>query len=103
MSKKSEIKEKIEKLNKELSITKNENAKLDIIYQLRVLRDELDKLPNEEEKKVTEAKKEEPKVEEKKVTEEPIINDMNRGKVAEPGSSIPDHHKKDDNKNNKKN
>ena len=110
----NELKKKREELLKKLSRTYNEGDKLDIRYDLDQIRIKINDLERKERIAKAKAKKNKPEqkvetkpvekpVEEKKV-EVHIENDMNRGKVAEPGSSIPDNNHKDNkNNNNKKN
>ena len=99
-----DIIKKIESLKEKLSKTRNENEKLDIIFEINMLNKKL------REESVNPKKKEEPvvkpqqqfqkpefKKEEKK--EDPKPDNDNRGKVTEPANI---HNNQDNNKNNKK-
>ena len=109
MSSIQELTIKILKLKEQYNMTRNENDKLTILKQLEETKKELDakKLNAVSNKEV----KEEPKKPE--VKKEPEVNttvnntsdEMNRGKVSEPGSNIPDSKQDDkrDNRNNKNN
>ena len=101
MSSVPEIKNKIATLRAEFRYTKNESTKLTILKKLDNLNKEL-----------AEAQKAEKKTKLDNVQEQhqpkKDTNDINRGKVAEPGSNTSDNkqeEKKEDNKNqnNKKN
>lgn len=99
MSSVQELNERIKDLKAKYRMSKNEATKLDIVKKLEDTKKEL------RAKSLYETK-EAPKKEEKKEVKTPevvkekeeSIDDMNRGKVAEPGSSIPDNHKKEDKK-----
>ena len=105
----NELKKQLDSLRKELSTTKNENAKLSIIYKIERINEKIKKL--ESSKKTTTVKQEQPqkvefKKEDKKPEQQVVNNDMNRGKVYEPNSSNINNteDKKDsNNKNEKKN
>lgn len=103
MSSIQDLEKKIFNLKNQYRFCRNETTKLDLLRQIEETNKEILKLKeNGEVKKVVEVKevqKPEPVVikEQKKEPE----NDLNRGKVAEPGSSIPED-KKDNNKKNNK-
>ena len=108
MSSIAELNKKIKDLKAEYKITRNELSKLDILKQLEEARKELkaktlygapEASKKEEPKKKEEVKAPEVKEENKEEKEE-VIEDMNRGKVAEPGSSLPDSNKQEDKKDN---
>lgn len=102
MSSVQELNERIKDLKAKYRMSKNEATKLDIVKKLEDTKKEL------RAKSLYETK-EAPKKEEKKEVKTPevvkekeeSIDDMNRGKVAEPGSSIPES-KHDDKKEEKK-
>lgn len=110
MSSINEIKKEIEKTKYLYGLTQNENAKLSYKKKLDDLGKALKEAKYNAKNTVVEKpeKKEEPKDQELKQPEQPpkkeFNNDINRGKVAEPGSNIPDNKhnddKKEDNKNN---
>lgn len=106
----NELKKKREELIKKLSRTYNEGDKLDIRYDLDQIRIKINELERKERIAKAKAKKnkQEQKVETKPI-EKPVEEkksegtpDLNRGRVAEPGSTIPDNHKKDDKREEKK-
>jgi hypothetical protein len=99
-----DLKKQIRDLYEKKSKCRNEVTKLDIDWEISQLKNKIEEIEKEIKKtpiqktqvqqQKIEFKKEEKK-EEKKPEETP---DLNRGKVAEPGSSIPDNHKKEDKK-----
>lgn len=114
---------KIGKLKAQYNMTKNENTKIDLLKKIedtkkelnalkikegvsngkkKVIKEEVKEEPKKPEKPQEPPKGEGPKGQEPKEPQKPDRpDDMNRGKVAEPGSSIPD--KKPDKPNNGKN
>ena len=108
-SKIQDLKNQIQKLYDKKGRLNNDLEKLEIDYQVSKLRKEIERLQSKPKKPVqkvqqqkVEFKKEEKK--EEKVVED--VEDLNRVKVSEPGSTIPDNHKKEDKKeynNNNKN
>ena len=91
MSRRDEIKSRIDELNKKLKVSNNQSTRLTIIGEIDNLKKEYNKLPKENKKPIV--------VEEKK---NDIKNDINRGKVVENVEADPNllkDDKKDDNKN----
>lgn len=114
-SKRDEIRKKIDKLSNELKNNENQLSRLGIVGEIGRLNKQLNSLKDEEpviqpKKEVKEEKVVETKVEEKipetKVEEEKkeeVKEDINRGKVAEPGSNLPKEERKDNkNQHNRK-
>lgn len=107
MSSVEQIKKQIKSVTYLYNTTKNPTSKADFMHQLRNLKKEL-KAAEAREKQTVKSnpvQQQQPKKEEKE-----FVNDINRGKVAEPGSNIPDNksedkkeEKKDDNKNQNNN
>jgi uncharacterized protein (DUF3084 family) len=99
------LKKQIQDLYSKKSKLRNEVAKLDIDYKVLQLKKEIEKIEREPKNPVqkVQQQKVEFKKEEKKEEKKPEgTPDLNRGKVAEPGSTIPDNHKKDDKREEKK-
>lgn len=110
-SKRDEILKKIDDLSNKLKNNENQLSRLGIVSEISYLNQQLNSLKDEEpviqpkkevkEEEVVEAKVEE-KIPETKVEEdkkEESKEDINRGKVAEPGSNLPKEERKDNNKN----
>jgi len=109
MSSLQDINIKMAKLKAQYNMTKNEVTKLNILKQLEDLNKEAKALErnNKTGVKKPETKpvvnQEQPKKEEKK---EEVVNDINRGKVVEPGNNTSDNkaeEKKEENRDNNNN
>jgi len=102
-----ELNKQIKDLKAQYKVSKNELDKLEILKKLEIAKKNVKALSlyevkdqvKEEPKKKEEVKTPEVKVEKK----EDVVEDMNRGKVAEPGSSIPESNKQEDKKHQKNN
>lgn len=107
MSSVDEIRKEIEQNKKFARMTQNESSKLEYrkkIENLTMQLREAERKGGKPQQPQQPPKREEPKKEEPKKEE---FNDINRGKVAEPGSSIPENKPEDkqleDNKNQNNN
>ena len=103
-----DLKKQIQDLYEKKSKCRNEVIKLDMDWEISQLKNKIEEIEKEIkktpiQKTQVQQQKIEFKKEEKKEEKKPEgTPDLNRGKVAELGSTIPDNHKKDDKREEKK-
>lgn len=103
-----DLKKQIQDLYDKKSKCKNEVIKLDIDWEVSKLKVKIEDIEKEIKQSSLKTQVQQPKVEVKKEEKKEEVKseeapDLNRGKVAEPGSTIPDNHKKEDKKEYNKN
>ena len=105
MSSVNEIKKEIEKIKHLYSLSRNENEKLDLKKKMDDLYESLKNVKDDNKNIVEKTNKAE---QEQHQEPKKDNNDINRGKVVEPGSNIPDNkseekEKREDNKKSNRN